>query len=44
MTTYRSDGYFAPDELDRVIAAARATGIQEPPNVLGRFVELFGRP
>lgn len=42
--TYRNDGYFAPGELDQVIAAARATGIQEPPNFLGRFVELFARP
>ncbi len=44
VTTYRNDGYFAPGELDRVIAAARATGIHEPPNFLGRFVELFARP
>jgi GMP synthase (glutamine-hydrolysing) len=44
LRTYRNDGYFAPDELDEVIAAARATGIQAPPNVLGRFVELFARP
>ncbi len=43
VTTYRDDGYFPSDELERVIAAARATGIQEPPNVLGRFVELFAR-
>jgi GMP synthase (glutamine-hydrolysing) len=43
VTTYRDDGYFPSDELDRVITAARATGIQEPPNVLGRFVELFAR-
>ncbi|HEY0117149.1 MAG TPA: glutamine amidotransferase [Cellulomonas sp.] len=44
VTTYRNDGYFAPDELAQVIAAARATGIREPPNFLGRFVELFARP
>ena len=44
VTAYRDDGYFRPDELDRVVAAARATGIQAPPNVLGRFVELFARP
>ena len=44
VTTYRDEGYFPPGELDRVIAAARATGIVEPPNFLGRFVELFARP
>lgn len=43
VTTYRNDGYFRSEELDEVIAAARATGIQEPPNFLGRFVELFAR-
>ena len=44
VTAYRDDGYFPSDELDRVIAAARATGIVAPPNVLGRFVELVARP
>ena len=44
VTAYRDDGYFPPDELDRVIAAVRATGITAPPNFLGRFVELFARP
>jgi GMP synthase (glutamine-hydrolysing) len=44
LRTYRDDGYFPAGELDRVIAQARATGICEPPNFLGRFVELFARP
>lgn len=41
---YRHDGYFPADEVEQVVAAARATGIAEPPNFLGRFVELFARP
>lgn len=44
VTAYRDDGYFPPGELDRVVAAARASGITAPPNFLGRFVELFARP
>lgn len=40
---YRNDGYFPADELEGVIAAARATGIVAPPNFLGRFVELHAR-
>lgn len=42
--TYRNDGYFPADELDRVIAGARASGVREPPALLARFVALFARP
>lgn len=40
---YRYAGYFPPEEADAVLAAARASGVIETPNLLGRFVELFGR-
>jgi len=40
---YRYAGYFPPEEADAVLAAARASGVTETPNLLGRFVELFGR-
>jgi GMP synthase (glutamine-hydrolysing) len=40
---YRYAGYFAPEEADSVLAAARASGVAETPNLLGRFVELFAR-
>jgi GMP synthase (glutamine-hydrolysing) len=40
---YRYAGYFAPDQADAVLAAARASGVTETPNLLGRFVELFAR-
>lgn len=41
--TYRFAGYFAPHEADVIMADARASGITETPNFLGRFVELFAR-
>ena len=40
---YRYAGYFDPAEADAVLAAARASGVTETPNLLGRFVELFAR-
>jgi GMP synthase (glutamine-hydrolysing) len=40
---YRYAGYFAPEEADLVLTAARASGVSETPNLLGRFVELFAR-
>ena len=40
---YKYAGYFKPEEADDVLAAARASGITEVPNLLGGFVELFGR-
>ena len=40
---YRYAGYFDPEEADAVLAAARASGVTETPNLLGRFVELFAR-
>lgn len=43
VTTYRHEGYFPSEELERVIVDARASGVTEPPNFLGRFVELFAR-
>ena len=42
--TYKYAGYFEPHEADAVMAAARASGINETPDFLGRFVELFARP
>jgi GMP synthase (glutamine-hydrolysing) len=40
---YKYAGYFKPEEADDVLAAARATGITEVPNLLEGFVELFAR-
>jgi GMP synthase (glutamine-hydrolysing) len=41
--TYKYAGYFAPETADAVIAAARASGVTETPDFLGRFAELFAR-
>ena len=41
---YKYAGYFAPENADAVMAAARASGVTETPNLVGRFVELFARP
>ena len=43
IAVYRYAGYFDPAEADAVLAAARASGVTETPNLLGRFVELFAR-
>ena len=43
IAVYRYAGYFDPDEADTVLAKARASGVDETPNLLGRFVGLFGR-
>ena len=40
---YKYAGYFAPEDADAVLAAARASGVTDTPNVVGRFVELFAR-
>ena len=40
---YKYAGYFKPEEADVVLAAARASGVTEVPNILERFVELFAR-
>lgn len=40
---YRYAGYFPPEEADAVLATARASGVTQTPNLLGRFVELFAR-
>jgi GMP synthase (glutamine-hydrolysing) len=38
---YKYAGYFQPEEAEAVLAAARASGVTETPNLLARFVELF---
>src|SRR5215218_8616999 len=38
---YKYAGYFRPEEAEAVLAAARASGIIETPNLLARFVEMF---
>ena len=40
---YKYAGYFKPEEADDVLAAARASGVTEVPNLLEGFVELFAR-
>ena len=42
--TYQDFGYFGPGEGEELIRLARAAVVTEPPRVLARFVELFGRP
>jgi GMP synthase (glutamine-hydrolysing) len=41
--TYRDAGYFAPDELEAVIAAARASGVDSDPGILRRFAQVHAR-
>jgi GMP synthase (glutamine-hydrolysing) len=40
---YKYAGYFEPEEAEAVLAAARASGVTEVPNILEGFVELFAR-
>jgi GMP synthase (glutamine-hydrolysing) len=40
---YKYAGYFEPEEADAVMAAARASGVTDVPNILKGFVELFAR-
>lgn len=42
--TYRFAGYFAPHEADVIMDAARASGVNQTPGFLARFVELFAAP
>lgn len=43
MHTYAQYGYFAPEELDDLLAAAAASGVDVLPPVLRRFVEEYAR-
>lgn len=40
---YKHAGYFQPDEVDRLVATARASTITEPEKILRRFVERYRR-
>ena len=40
---YKYAGYFKPEEAENVLAAARASGVTDVPNLLEGFVELFTR-
>ena len=40
---YKYAGYFKPEQADAVLAAARASGVTEVPNILEGFVELFAQ-
>jgi GMP synthase (glutamine-hydrolysing) len=40
--TYKFAGYFEPHLAEVIIVEARASGVTEVPNFLGRFVQLFG--
>lgn len=44
VTLYRHAGYFPPDELDRVVAAARAADVRHAHAVLAGFVDRYLRP
>ncbi|MCL2454821.1 MAG: glutamine amidotransferase [Micrococcales bacterium] len=44
MRTYAEYGYFAPDELDDLLAMAARAGVVTLPPVLRRFVEVYARP
>lgn len=39
--TYKFAGYFEPHLADEIVGAARASGVTDTPNFVGRFVELF---
>jgi GMP synthase (glutamine-hydrolysing) len=41
--TYRDFGYFEPGEGEELIRLARAAVVTEPPRILARFAELYGR-
>ena len=38
---YKYAGYFEPEQADAVVAAAKASGVTDTPNIIGRFVHLF---
>ncbi len=39
--TYKFAGYFEPHEADLIVEAARSSGVDDPPNFIRRFVEVF---
>ncbi len=39
--TYKFAGYFEPHEADVIVEAARSSGVENPPNFIRRFVEVF---
>lgn len=39
---YRDAGYFPPDEVDELLATVSRAVVEHPPQVLRRFVELYG--
>ena len=39
---YRDAGYFAPEEVDELLATVSQAVVEHPPQVLRRFVELYG--
>lgn len=39
--TYKFAGYFEPHEADVIVEAARSSGVDDPPNFIRRFVELY---
>lgn len=41
--TYKFAGYFEPDQAEAIIAQARDSGVDQGPNLLGRFVEVYAR-
>ncbi len=41
---YKYAGYFEPHQAEEIIAAAHASGVEDVPNFLARFVELFALP
>ncbi len=43
MRTYAQHGYFAPEEMDDLLAAAAVSGVTALPPVLRRFVEVYAR-
>ena len=40
--TYRNEGYFPPDDADRVIAGVLRARVSEPPRILASFVRRYG--
>lgn len=43
LTVYRENGYYAPDELDEVVARVRAATVTEPHRIVANFVRRYAR-
>ncbi|SNS52044.1 GMP synthase (glutamine-hydrolysing) [Micrococcales bacterium KH10] len=42
--TYRDEGYFPAEEVERVVASVRGTTVDVPPRILRAFTQRYARP